>query len=364
MARGRVDLSKANPFIVNATLDCPGVARLKFKSQDDAEFVWGVAFSPDRIRTGGKRPADFDSFWMNAKAEYDRTVPVDVKLERLPRFCTTGQNAYRLSLTTPHGRIIDGVLTEPSDLDKGPYPVRLYVPGAGPSTGCPDESDGKIRLTMNVHYYPLVVGKMKRSKGNDELRVRDKREFDVYREKYGVGEYYFAGMAEKPVDYHYYDCILAINRAVNWLWSRVEVKKDDFRYQGTSQGGGMGLILAGINSHITRTVAYVPALTDLLGFKDNERASGWPKLDEVYFGTQRGKVEHNAPYFDAANFAANIRTPIRVVVGLSDTICSPCAVWAGYNAIVSADKGIISVPGMTHAVSYDVYEKLSEWLEE
>ena len=71
----------------------------------------------------------------------------------------------------------------------------------------------------------------------------------------------------------------------------------------------------------------------------------------------------NAPYFDAAHFAARIRTPIRVAVGLSDTVCAPCAVWAGYNAIPSTDKDIVPTPGMTHSVDKKVRATLSAWLE-
>ena len=49
--------------------------------------------------------------------------------------------------------------------------------------------------------------------------------------------------------------------------------------------------------------------------------------------------------------------------GLSDTVCAPCAVWAGYNAIPSADKDIVPTPGMTHAVDKKVRATLSAWLE-
>ena len=364
LSEGTIDLAKRNPFTVTATRKDPGIVRLVLTAKGAKTLNWGVAFSPERIRTGSERPADFDAFWAAAKAKYDREVPVDVKLEKLERFCTAEQDAYRLSLTTPHGRTVDGVLSEPKNLAKGPFPVRLGVPGAGASMGCPSASEGKIRLTMNVHFYPLVAGEHKHSKGNAALLELHKAETAEYKTKYRVNNYSYAGIAVSREEYHYYDCILAISRAFDWLWARPEVKKDDFRYQGTSQGGGFGLIMTGFNTHITRTVAYVPAMTDTLGYlADGGRQSGWPQLVEGHPEDLKAAAARNAPYFDAAHFAARIKTPIRVAVGLSDTTCAPCAVWAGYNAIPSADKGIVPTPGMGHSVDKKVRATLSAWLE-
>ena len=362
-SEGSVDLAKTNPFVVTATREDPGIVRLVLSAKKAKAFNWGVAFSPEKIRTGSRRPADFDAFWADAKAKYDREVPVDVKLEKLAKYSNAEQNAYRLSLTTPHGKTVDGVLTEPADLAKGPYPVRLSVPGAGPSTGCPADSKGKIRLTMNVHFYPMVVGQHKHSNPNADLLTLERAETEACKAKYKVNRYSHAGVAASREEYHYYDCILAISRALDWLWARPEVKKDDFRYMGTSQGGGFGLILTGFNTHITRTVAFVPAMTDTLGYLDDGRQSGWPLLVEGHPEELKAAAAKNAPYFDAAHFAARIKTPIRVAVGLSDTVCAPGAVWAGYNAIPSADKDILPVPGMPHSVDKKARATLSAWLE-
>lgn len=363
LSEGEVNLSEGNPFTVVASRETPGIACLRLRAKGAREFVWGVAFSPEKIKTGSVRPPDFDSFWMDAKLKYDREIPKDVRLEKLAKLSTDKFDVYRLTLATPHGKTVDGLLSEPADLSRGPYPTRLSVPGAGPSTGCPSVADGKIHLVMNVHYYPFVVGQHKHSNPNADLLALEKAETEEYRRKYRVDGYYHAGIAVGRESYHYYDCILAISRAFDWLWERPEVKKDDFRYCGTSQGGGFGLIMAGFNTHITRTVAYVPAMTDTLGCLDDDRQSGWPQLVEGHPQDLNAAVRKNAPYFDAAHFAARIKTPIRVAVGLSDTVCAPCAVWAGYNAIPSVDKDIIPTPGMTHSVARKVYLQLSDWLE-
>ena len=66
-AEGVIDLSRQNPFTVIALRGTPGIARLRLKARETKEFVWGVAFSPERIRTGSVRPPDFDDFWAEAK---------------------------------------------------------------------------------------------------------------------------------------------------------------------------------------------------------------------------------------------------------------------------------------------------------
>ena len=364
-ARRTVDLSKENPFVVKATRPTPGAVRLTLSAAGTKPASWGVMFSPERIRTGSPKPSDFDAFWREAKARYDREVPVDVKLERLDGFCTAARTVSRLSLTTPHGRTVDGVLTEPADLSAGPFPVRINVPGAGPSYGLSwGGGKDRIGLVMNVHYYPLVPGQHEHSQSNAELRALWKAETDEYRRKYGARIYWLAGAAAGREDFHYYDCILAISRAIDWLWTRPEAKKDDFRYSGVSQGGGMGLILSGFNTHITRTAVYVPALTDMLGFLDGKRQSGWPQITENLPSEQREAILANIPYFDAAHFASRIRTPIRIAVGLSDPACPPAAVWAGFNAIPADDKGIVPGFGMTHSPYPEIRKELDVWLNE
>ena len=312
---------------------------------------------------GAERPADFDAFWAEAKAKYDREVPVDVKMERVESLSCADENVYRVSVTSPHGRTVDGMLAEPADLSKGPFPARLNVPGAGPSWGCvPTGRKGFVRLVMNVHFYPLVVGQHKHSSPNAELLALERAETAECMEKFGVNRYCKAGISKSREDFHYYDCILAIDRVVDWLAKRPEVDPRNIRYAGTSQGGGMGLILTGLNRNITKAAIYVPALTDLMAYRQG-RPAGWPDLIGGQPKEGRAAAERFAPYFDAAHFAARIEVPIRVVAGLADKTCDWRAVHAGYHAIPSKDKSLWSVPGMPHKVDERVYREIGAWLD-
>ena len=105
----------------------------------------------------------------------------------------------------------------------------------------------------------------------------------------------------------------------------------------------------------------MPAITDLLGSRQEERRSGWPRIIEAQKPENRAAAEKNAPYFDGANCAARITCPVRVVVGFADCVCPPAGVYAAYNLIPSKEKKIIHGIGMGHSVYGRFYSQLKEW---
>ena len=158
--------------------------------------------------------------------------------------------------------------------------------------------------------------------------------------------------------------MLGINRAVNWVVARPDADKTHVGYTGSSQGGGFGFYLLGLNRTFTKGVIHVPAITDLLGFQKG-RDSGWPKLIENMRPSDKAAALKVAPYFDGAHFAPRITCPVRVSVGFIDETCPPAAVYAGYNALRVADKQIGHGIGMPHRVFPEFYERFDQkWLRQ
>ena len=271
------------------------------------------------------------------------------------------RNLYELEIPTVEGRTLWGYLSEPKDLSKGPFPVVVAVPGAGPSTWGVDGDDKAIRLRVNVHYYRPLRGEAKHSKRND---ANQKEEDEAWAKRYPVKKvrYTNVGIASSREEYYYYGVLLGVNRAVDWLAARPEVDRKRFRYSGTSQGGGFGIWLCGLNRNFTRATVYVPALTDLLGFRQGGRESGWPRLIEAQLDENKSAAEKNAPYFCGVNFARNITIPIRVEVGSSDFVCPPMAGFSAFNVMPSKDKEIIIGLGQGHGVFQEIRSKLNRWL--
>lgn len=352
------DLAKGHPVTCTGKLDKPGILKCVASIKIDTNIcraVFGAAYDPEKIAAGSQRPADFDAFWDAAVKKLDAEVPADARVERLDKYCTDKVEAFRVSFMTFDHMRVYGFLSVPKG--QGPFGVLVNVPGAGPGVVGPNTgmaSRGFIHLVMNVHPFEPAATADAQKKLYDE---QDKR----LTTQYGAPRYCQSGAASRET-YFYYRIILGINRAVNYVAARPDVDQKRFFYSGTSQGGGFGFILCGLNKHFTRGAIYVPAITDLLGFQQG-RDSGWPKLTENVRPEDKAAALKVAPFFDGAHFAARIKCPVRIAVGFADETCPPAAVYAGYNAVRSRDKAIVHGLGMPHKVYPWVYDQIdNKWL--
>ena len=352
----RVDLAEGNPFTVKGTLAEPGFLRLTLIGEG-ASKVWSVGYKPAKIAKGSPMPEDFDAFWASARAKLAKEVPLDAQMTRVEERSTRGFDYYRISFAT-FGRRVHGYMSVPTDKAKAPYPVELQVSAAGFGdwTNRMDGSDDRIQVFFSVypwapHWDWKALGLMSAYDYMNDACLR----------RYGARDYCVAGLSRSREEYFFYPVLLGVDRAVDWLAARPDVDRSRFWYQGTSQGGGFGFYLTGLNRTFTRAAFFVPAITDTMGYLKG-RQSGWPQPVERHQDGDRAAVARNAPYFDGANFASRIRCPVRVAVGFSDTTCAPCAVYAAYNAIPVADKGIVHGFGMTHSCFGRFYEELLNWL--
>ena len=348
---------------VSGTLREPGFLRLSLPATKERAdpFVFSVGFEPERIEKGSPSPADFDSFWAEARARLAREVPLDPQVVRIPERSTADFDFYRVSFAT-FGRRVHGYMSVPTDKSKAPYPVDFGVNAAGFGSWTNDMKGDKDSIRVQFSVYPFPPDwKWKESGLEASYKAMDAE----LKAKYGSSRYCQAGITESREDYFFYPVILGIDRAVDWVAARPDVDKSRFRYEGTSQGGGFGFYLCGLNRAFTRAAFYVPAITDTMGYLKG-RASGWPGIVENNSSTpeRRAAAEKWAPYFDGANFASRITCPVRVAVGFSDVTCPPCAVYAAYNEIRSADKAIKNGIGMTHSCFGSFYSELGRWVKE
>jgi len=349
----KIDLAKeCGAFSLEGTLSKPGFLRFRASPEGglrilpnagQGEFNWAVAYDPQQIRPAVPCPDDFDAFWEAAIASYDRDVPQDIVLEPYPAKCTKDVEFYRLTVMGPRGRRFYGSYARPKDLSKGPFQTLFQVPGAGPG-GTGWGAPGQVVVFMNVH------------------DVNEKEENKLWCGKYGVSRYAQAGISDGREAYFYYGAILSIRRVFHWAANRPEVDRSRIVYDGTSQGGGFGIIETALCPFIRKSTVFVPAITDLLGFRaDVPRRSGWPRLVEEQRPENRAAAERWAPYFDAANFARRIRTPIAFEVGFGDVVCPPHCGYAAYNVCPSSDKRIVHGIGQGHAVTGENYGRLARW---
>lgn len=350
------DLAQENPATIVGSLREPGFLKCVADAKLDKSYSAqaGAAFEPQKIVAGSERPADFDAFWDAAIKRLAAEVPLDARIEKIDKFCNEKHEGYRVSFATFDNLRVYGFLSVP--VGTGPFPVVVTVPGAGPGVVAPNlglADRGYIHLFMNVHPFEPAdsVEGQKKLYGQQDARVKA---------EFGVPRYCIAGAATRE-GYFYYRIMLGINRAVDWVAARPDVDKMRILYTGSSQGGGFGFYLLGLNQNFAKGVIHVPAITDLLGFQKG-RDSGWPKLIENMRESDKAAATLNAPYFDGAHFAPRIKCPVRVSVGFIDNTCPPAAVYAGYNALTVQDRDIVHGLKMPHAVFAEVRQPMEEWL--
>ena len=364
-ARDAVDLAAngSNVFTVKGAQTEPGFLRLDVRAakKGGKASMWGVAYSPEKIVPGTPYPDDFMDFWKEAIAKYDREVTAPIEMTEVERNATT--TMWMLKIPSTQGRTVYGFYSEPNDTSKGPFPLNVHVPGAGPSVwGCGRGAD-QCSLMVNVHYYDptLIKGVVRKTGKSKEVQDEEDR---AYAKRYPVKtvRYTQTGIAVSREDYFYYGIILAANRAVNWATDRKTVDRTRVWYSGGSQGGGFGLILAGLNPRITRARVAVPAITDLLGDRISQREAGWPRLIDAQLPENRAAAEKNAPYFCGVNFARQIKCPIVFGVGFIDTVCPPHAGYAAFNACPSKTKAMFHGIGSGHALVKKASDEMEAWI--
>ncbi len=360
--------SEEPEIAVEGSLDEPGFLRVTAISHPrpkgalwglgKGNVCWSVGCDPEKIRAGSRRPADFDAYWDGERERLAREVPLDMRRTRVDAMCDGSFDVWKLNCATFNGKRVWGFLVVPKDASKGPMPLHVNIPGAGPAVSEAGtklfKKPGEIHLVLNVHPYEPA----KDIAGQKKLYAEQDR---FYAKKYGCN-YAIAGGSAGKEEFFFHDALLGIDRALTWVVALPEVDRRKVLYSGGSQGGGMGIMLCALNPAVTRACFYVPALTDLCGFAAG-RQSGWPLLVERQKSEQaKEAAKAIAPYFDAAHFAPRVKIPVRVVVGLSDTTCPPPCVYAAYNAFGSRDKSIRNVPGMGHGVFAKMREEAEKWL--
>ncbi|MHB9139675.1 MAG: acetylxylan esterase [Victivallaceae bacterium] len=335
-----IDLAKSNSFTVEGTMNVPGFLQCE-ASIDKIKGIAAAGLEPEKIKPAAQAPEDFKAFWDNGIKELDK-IPLDVKLEKLPKYSTPQFDCFKISFANIDNTRIYGFLSVPKD-KKGPFPALVSVPGAGIGYYAPDTGwvrSGIIVLLMNVFPYEPAA---------DEATAKK-----IYDEMNKPVVYCFQGASDRN-KYFFRNAILGINRAINWLAERPDVDKEHFAIYGHSQGGAFTLIMAGLNKNIKAASANVPALCDHSGAM-LDRSPGWPRLA----GTDPVK-QKTASYFDAVNFARNITCPVLASVGFIDATCSPSSVYAAYNTIQSP-KMIFNEPTMPHSISKRFRDYQIEWL--
>ncbi len=347
ISEGALELSGGRAEVAG-TLGRPGFLRMDVSlpaGEDTLKAACACGFQVEAIRPTGVMPEDFHRFWREAAAQLLR-IRIDPRVEPVQAADKPGAAHYRVSLANVEGTRVYGWLSVPEG--DGPFPTALYLPGAGVGEILPPDEyirAGMLVLGIDVHGIPQDrpeewYRSLRRREGNDGI----------------LTDYPHFGK-ENPYTFYYRRVIQGAMRALDYLCTRQDVDTTRLAVVGSSQGGALSLLLAGLDKRIKALTANVPAMCDHTGSLYG-RPSGWPRL--LRDGDRR-RVLRTCGYYDAALNAGLIEVPARIGVGFVDRTCAPTTVYAAYNNL-KGPKRIDHFPLMGHSYGEGWLEETVSWL--
>lgn len=325
----------------------PGFYKISFMVDvsdynDTLRKAFGI--KPELITSPYGKPADFESFWHEARLELDKVKP-EYKVTEIPDTAKNDKRrVFKVEMKSIDGMVVRGFLTEPiNNNKKKKFAVLLGLPGYQVTLGPMVGKDPDVAIfTLNI-----------RGSGYSRDVINVRREDYIVLNLENKSKYILRGAIM--------DCV----RAVDFIYSRPELRHDNIIAAGGSLGGFLAIATSSIDKRINFCSAANPILSDI---RNLVHEVDWPFIDiRKYIKTRPGltmdKVLDNLDYFDAKNFASDIECPTLVGMGLVDNIAPPNTVYTLYNGI-RAPRHLIIFRDLGHEIGrkYVVYE--GRWMRD
>ena len=333
----------------------PGFYRVDVTAHVDGKDYRGAcaaAFSPEQLKPSTVMPADFKDYWDNAIKEARYTALEPTK-RLLPERCTKDVNVYEVSFHNNRwGSRTYGILCEP--VKEGRYPALLRVPGAGvrPYTGDVwTAAQGIITLEIGIHGIPVTM----EQKVYDDLAAG------------ALNCYWNYGMDQRDMSY-YKRVVIGCIRALDYIEQYTAWNGKEMGVTGSSQGGFLSLVTAGLDKRIT---CYAPVHAALCDHTNafNGKACGWPHYFYKSELVKNPKNMDNDPkvvtsrYYDGVNFARLITENQKgwFSFGYCDDVVPPTTAWSTYNT-VKGPKEMSPYQATWHFWFQEQWDEWENWL--
>jgi cephalosporin-C deacetylase-like acetyl esterase len=278
------------------------------------------------------RPLGFHKFWKDTLSEL-AAIPMDAQLTLIPEQSDEYSEAYKVSLATLNGRRFHGWFWNPRK--PGRYPVRLELPSSGIYK----------RTAAQVPHGPTYCGMWIAVHG---LPVE--LDYETKPDDPAAWNYWTHGI-DKPETSMWRTIYTSMIRAVDFLSSRPEVDANRIMASGGSQGGGLTMVLAGLDERISFAA---PAHSGLcrLDWTVQHKPGFWPfDMSAKPDSQTETQFLHTLSYFDAANFTTDIRCPVFAEVSLLDTVTASGNQIAALTHVKPGLLQLICDPWHSHASS-------------
>lgn len=267
-------------------------------------------------------PSDFDEFWTRTLAE-QAAVPPDLQIKKVRD--AEKHEVLKFSFAGLLGQRCFGWLTVPRDKSRK-WPAVLVLPPAG-------------MRSQHVPLFPDTVGMAININGVDIDLPPD--QYDVHT---WPAPYLVTGILSRD---HYFlrFSYAALVRAAEILAARPEVDAKHISVQGSSQGGGLTIVAAGLSTVFEQATARKPGLCRL---DWNHHYLQPPFFPIATNPAIRDTIDKTLRYFEPSHFARRIQCPIKIEVGLADDVTPSVGVFCAFNAIPSKQKTLTINPVGAH----------------
>lgn len=275
------------------------------------------AYRPKR-----EEPADFDGFWRSTLEDVRRHdlnpvfEPYDARLATVETFDVTysgfGGQRIKAWLQLPKAR-------------SGPVPCVVEFIGYGGGRSFPTDwllwsAAGYAHLIMDTRGQGSAWGKGDTPDPEPEHTNP-----------------HFPGFMTRGVlnpETYYYRRVFADGvRAVETARAHAAIDPNRIIVSGGSQGGGISIAVAGLDTTVYAAMPDVPFLCHYRRATEITASHPYEEISR-YLLIHRDKVDHvfnTLAYFDGINLAARAKAHALFSVGLMDEICPPSTVYAAYN---------------------------------
>jgi cephalosporin-C deacetylase len=165
---------------------------------------------------------------------------------------------------------------------------------------------------------------------------------------------------DQPEGYYYQGAYLDVMRGIDYLLSRADIDASRVGAMGTSQGGGIVLAVAALDSRIKAVVAHVPFLCDM------RRAAYLPgalvKTLLERHGALNPQTLKTLDYFDPANLVEKLQAPVLLSAGGKDEVCPSETITSVFNRLPGI-RSLVVYPALAHTSSGDFYKMGWEWMD-
>ncbi len=280
-------------------------------------------------------PSDFKSFW-NSQIAASNNVPLNPTL--VPHTSSSMSTTYKLYYSNIEGRGVSGFISIPNGT--GPFPCVVTLPpyGNDPNIVVPEtafaEWSNAISVSISIH------------------NTYDTEQMDP--------NAYFPDEIDDRNNIYYRYGIMAAIRAIDYVQTRPDFDQTNIAAYGVSQGGGLAILLAGIDERVNVLMNSSPTLCQHDG-THVEKASGFPyyvNRSRGQFGTtaHEDATVYASSYYDAVHAASFFDGYTLMGVSYLDGIAPAGSVFPAYNNIKGSHKVMIHSSKAAHDNSQEFWE--------